>query len=370
MPQQSLPCQQSAHSVWYAVVATLILGLGWSATADQAQPDTKPESASTGTNQHPNTDGMIWIEGGEFLMGSTDPLARADEQPVHPVRVAGFWIDQTEVTNEQFMAFVAATGYETVAERKVDWESMKKQLPPGTPKPAPEVLAPGSLVFNPTPGPVNLRRFDAWWRWTPGANWRQPEGPGSDLKGLENHPVVHIAFEDAQAYAAWAGKQLPTEAQWEYAARGGLDQMPFTWGDRPRTPEDANIWDGRFPYENTEADGASRTAPVGSYPPNGYGLKDMAGNVWEWCLDPYEPDAYDRRLAMADGNPTEGDQPISPRQQPVLYRTIRGGSFLCNDSYCASYRPSARMRSEVDSGLSHVGFRCVLVPENPPGATP
>lgn len=319
---------------------------------------------------------MVWIPGGEFAMGSTDPLARADEAPVHRVRVRGFWMDRTEVTNEQFAAFVDATGYITIAERPVEWEDIRAQLPPGTPRPPDEALRPGSLVFTPPDHPVDLRRYDLWWTWTVGASWRHPEGPGSTLDGRANHPVVHIAYDDAAAYAVWAGKRLPTEAEWEFAARGGLDGAVNVWGDEPVGPAQANTWEGRFPDRNTARDGFVRTAPVGTYPANGYGLVDMAGNVWEWCQDLYRPDAY--ALLTAEGGPGAViDNPAGPAESSdprnpyaKVSRVHRGGSFLCNDSYCASYRPSARMAAPPDSAMSHLGFRCVSDAPAPTADTP
>ncbi len=295
-------------------------------------------------------------------MGSTDPLARPDEQPVHRVRVSGFWIDRTEVTNRQYDAFVRATGYVTVAERPIVWEDLAAQLPPGTPHPGEEALRPGSLVFEEPAEPVPLDRFDLWWVWTPGACWRAPEGPGTDLQGRWDHPVVHVAYEDAAAFAAWAGKRLPTEAEWEFAARGGLEGAPFAWGSEPLTPERCNVWTGSFPNQNSAADGFARTAPVGSYPANGFGLHDVAGNVWEWCSDFFDPRTYARRAAEGEeavdpAGPSESVDPRAPFSK--VSRVQRGGSFLCNDSYCASYRPSARMASAQDTGLSHLGFRCV-----------
>jgi formylglycine-generating enzyme required for sulfatase activity len=305
--------------------------------------------------------GMAWIPGGEFSMGSTDPLARPDERPVHRVRVDPFWMDVTEVTNAQYAEFVAATGYRTVAERPVDWEELRKQVPPGTPKPDDAMLQPGSLVFTPPKSPVTLGDASAWWRWVPGACWKHPEGPGSSIAGRERHPVVHVAFEDAEAYARWAGKRLPTEAEWELAARGGLDGKPFVWGDGPLDATRCNVWQGNFPDANTEADGFARAAPVGSFPANGYGLRDMAGNVWEWCSDRYRPDTYAERAASAPvANPRGPAQTVDPRNPYAPEsRVHRGGSFLCNDSYCASYRPSARMATPPDTGLQHLGFRCV-----------
>lgn len=314
--------------------------------------------------------GMVWIEGGEFNMGGNDPLARADEQPIHRVRVDGFWIDQTEVTNRQFAEFVKATGYITIAERPVDWEELKKQLPPGTPKPDDKMLQPGSMVFTPPDHPVDLRMYEQWWRWTTGANWRHPEGPESSIDGKDDHPVVHVGWQDAVAYCRWAGKQLPTEAQWEYAARGGLDGKLNTWGDEQIDPKRANTWQGHFPDKNTADDGFPRAAPVKRFPPNGYGLYDMAGNVWEWCADLYRPDTYARQVLTAGRgvvivNPAGPERSLDPRNPDAPEsRVQRGGSFLCNDSYCASYRPSARMACTPDTGMQHVGFRAVMTKEN------
>lgn len=308
---------------------------------------------------------MVWVPGGEFSMGSTDPLARPDERPVHRVRVDGFWIDVTEVTNAQFALFVKATGYKTVAERPVDWEELKKQVPEGTPKPADDLLRPGSLVFTPPKKAIEHGTVDQWWTWTNGADWQHPEGPDSGIQGRENHPVVHIAHEDAVAYATWAGKRLPTEAEWEFAARGGLDHKVNIWGNEPVDGKRCNIWQGHFPDMNTKEDGFERTAPVRSFAPNGFGLYDMAGNVWEWCADKYRPDTYARRVLelgkdVVAVNPKGPEKSLDPRNpdSPVSF-VHRGGSFLCNDSYCASYRPSARMACPPDTALAHLGFRCV-----------
>lgn len=312
--------------------------------------------------------GMVWIPAGEFTMGGIDPLARPDEQPRHRVRVDGFWMDATEVTNAQFRAFVDATGHTTVAERPVDWDELKKQVPEGAPKPPDEMLLPGSLVFTPTEAPVDLRDVTRWWAWTTGASWRHPRGPGSSIEGMDEHPVVHVAYEDALAYCAWAGKRLPTEAEWEWAARGGLDRKVNVWGDEPISPVRANTWQGSFPDRNTLEDGFAGSAPVGSFPPNGYGLHDMAGNVWEWCSDLYRPDTYARRVlelgvsGVAD-NPEGPSTSLDPRNPDAPEsRVHRGGSFLCSDSYCASYRPSARMACTPDTSMLHLGFRCVREP--------
>ena len=302
----------------------------------------------------------MWIPEGIFQMGSTGEHAWPEEGPVHPVELPGFWIDAHEVTNDQFAEFVEATGYLTVAERAIDWEELKKQVPPGTPKPPDELLQPGSLVFVKSDGKVDLRDYSQWWRWRAGASWRHPEGPGSSVDGRGAHPVVHVAWEDANAYARWAGKRLPTEAEWERAARGGRDGATFTWGDEPATEGKAraNIWQGSFPFENTEADGFAGTAVVGSFEPNGYGLHDMAGNVWEWCSDWYRVDAYARAGAALQVNPQGPAKSFDPNEPRVPKRVVRGGSFLCHESYCLRYRPSARIGTAVDSGMSHLGFRC------------
>jgi formylglycine-generating enzyme len=331
-------------------------------------------AAATGTSGEAvpsnNPPGMVWIRGGEFLMGSQWDDARVDEQPVHRVRVSGFWIDQTEVTNAEFARFVKATGYVTIAERAPVLEEIMSQLPPGTPPPAPEDLVPGALVFHRTDRPVPLDDIGQWWSWTPGADWRHPEGPGSSLDGRADHPVVQVAWDDAVAYATWAKKRLPTEAEWEFAARGGLEAKHFVWGDDDlsETQPQANIWQGHFPDENLKTDGFERTAPVKSFPPNGYGLYDMAGNVWEWTSDWFARDTYARRApAGVVDNPTGPDKSFDPDEPLVPKRVQRGGSYLCNPVYCASYRPSARMAGGQDSGMGHVGFRCVVPGPQPAG---
>ncbi|WP_431897002.1 formylglycine-generating enzyme family protein [Nonomuraea sp. bgisy101] len=303
-------------------------------------------------------DGSIRLGGGVFTMGSDEHYR--EEAPAHKVRVDGFAIDPVAVTNRRFAAFVAATGYVTVAERPLDPADF-----PGAP---PENLVPGSMVFVPTPGPVDLRHLSLWWRWTPGACWRSPEGSGSDVGDRLDHPVVHVAYEDAAAYAAWIGAALPTEAQWEYAARGGLEGAAFTWGDEPRPGGRimANTWDGDdFPWRSTGESGWSRTAPVGSFPANRYGLFDMAGNVWEWTSDWWTGRHPDQAASpcCVPRNPRGGDvgssyDPAQP-QFRIPRKVIKGGSHLCADTYCLRYRPAARRPQMIDTGMSHIGFRCV-----------
>ncbi len=318
----------------------------------------------------PNPPNMVWIPPGEFTMGTDDPTVWPAERPAHRVALSGFWMDATEVTNAQFRAFVEATGYVTTAEQKPDWEELKKQLPPGTPKPADEMLVAASIVFQPPERqPLNLDDLHSWWTWTPGADWRRPQGPGSDIKGKDDLPVVHVSWDDAVAYAKWAGKRLPTEAEWEYAARGGLESKEFVWGEDAYDEQkpQCNAWQGVFPAKNTNADGFERVAPVGSFRPNGYKLYDMAGNVWEWCSDWYRFDAYQQSIA-ANGSrtvkdPTGPDKAWDPQQPFMPQRVMRGGSFLCHPSYCASYRPSARRGNSPDTSTEHLGFRCVMTPE-------
>lgn len=307
---------------------------------------------------HPPHPDMIWIPGGTFRMGSEDFYP--EESPVHEVSVDGFWMDRHAITNEQFARFVEATGYVTLAERPLNPADF-----PGAP---PENLVPGALVFQKRQGPVDLRNYGNWWAWVPGASWRRPVGPRSSHKGIEQHPVVHIAYEDAEAYARWAGEELPTEAEWELAARGGLDGKKFTWGDEhfPDGKAMANSWQGEFPWQNLLTDGYEGTSPVGSFPPNGYGLYDMAGNVWEWTCDWYVPrhagevtksccTPVNPRIV----SPEKSYDPAQP-QFRIPRKVVKGGSYLCAPNYCLRYRPAARQPQMIDTGMSHIGFRCIV----------
>jgi formylglycine-generating enzyme required for sulfatase activity len=308
--------------------------------------------------------GMVWVRGGEFTMGSDAPDASAHEHPAHRVRVDGFWMDETDVTNAQFRAFVEATGYRTTAEVAPTLDEIMRLAPRGASPPKKEDLVAGSLVFTPPDHPVSLDDVRGWWKWTPGADWRHPEGPGSSLDGKDDHPVVQVSWFDAVAYAKWAGKRLPTEAEWERAARGGLEGKKYVWGDEPfdEAHPQCNNFQGHFPDRNTKKDGYARTSPVKAFPPNGYGLNDMAGNVWQWCNDWYLPDAYARDAGGKTAvNPTGPEHSFDPRER-AAERVQRGGSFLCCVGYCFNYRPSARMGCSPDTGMSHVGFRCVLTP--------
>lgn len=306
--------------------------------------------------------GMVWIPGGEFTMGCKEENCTQEAMAPHRVKVEGFWMDETEVTNAEFKKFVEATNYITVAERPINWEEIKKQSPPGTPKPPDEALQPGSLVFTPPEGTVQLNDYTQWWSWVKGADWRHPQGPGSAIDGKDNHPVVQIAFEDAEAYAKWAGKTLPTEAQYEFAARGGLDEKTFSWGNElnPEGKYLANYFQGSFPNKNTAEDGFEGSSPVRSFPPNGYGLFDIVGNVWELCSDWYGVEAPSvlkaSSVTVNPIGPTASNDPTDPY---AIKHVSKGGSFLCSVQYCSNYKPSGRQGSAYDSGMNHTGFRCV-----------
>ncbi|HEX6182183.1 MAG TPA: formylglycine-generating enzyme family protein [Chitinophagaceae bacterium] len=304
---------------------------------------------------------MVFIPGGKFQMGSDKYYP--EERPVRDVTVDGFYIDKYAVTNEEYKKFVAETGYITVAERPLNAEDY-----PGA---KPELLVPGALVFHATQGPVDLKNYFNWWRWVPGTSWKNPEGPESSLAGKLKHPVVHIAYEDAEAFAKWAGKELPTEAEWEFAARGGLEGKNFTWGDEDvqLTKPMANTWQGDFPHKNLLVDKYYGASPVGSFPPNGYGLYDMAGNVWEWTSDWYvqkldETANKVKSCCTTYVNPRviSPDMSFDPCQPNIKIprKVIKGGSHLCAPNYCLRYRPAARQPQMIDSGMSHLGFRCIV----------
>jgi len=309
-------------------------------------------------------EGMVWIPGGIYTQGavSHDKEAMHHEKPAHKVAIDGFFMDTTVVTNAKFSKFIKETGYVTTAERKPEWEELKKQFPGRTPKPHDSILQPGSLIFKKTKTSVpNLYDFSQWWEWSIGANWKEPNGPGSSIKGKDNHPVVHISYEDAQAYCKWANRRLPTEAEWEFASRAGDTNTIFFWGDDvTNLAKYANTWEGEFPVNNTKIDGYENTSPVGNYPANANGLYDMAGNVWEWTSDWYNT-SYFGQLAKKGivRNPKGASEPFNKNNPLAQEKVIRGGSYLCSYSYCASYRISARMFSSGDSSTGHLGFRTV-----------
>lgn len=326
----------------------------------------KKTNLSTGLPKVPT--GMVWVKGKTFIQGakSTDDYAMPREKPAHQVYVDGFFIDITEVTNRQFERFIDETNYVTVAERKIDWEEMKKQLPQGTPKPHDSILQPGSLVFNKNiDAVVNMANYYQWWSWKIGANWKHPEGPESSIIGKEDHPVVHIAYEDAMAYCKWSNRRLPTEAEWEAAAQGNNTDAIFTWGNDIKTiTANANTWQGVFPVKNESIDGFELIAPVKSYPPNNIGLYDMLGNVWEITSDLFNVNYYQELdISMPIINPLGAKTSYNPSNLYQEEYVMKGGSFLCHESYCASFRISARMGVSVDSGSNHTGFRTVATPE-------
>ena len=309
--------------------------------------------------------GMVWISGATFKQGAIvqDKMAMEHEKPSHKVTIDGFYISTHEVTNLQFQEFVKETGYITIAERTIDWDEFKKQLPEGTPKPHDSIMLPGSLTFKKTTNSVqNLYDFSQWWNWSIGANWKHPKGPSSSIVGKENYPVVHIAYEDAIAYCEWSGERLPTEAEWEWASRGKSNSGIFLWGNEINELINyGNTWEGEFPVENSKKDGFEGLAPVQSYLPNKNGLYDMAGNVWEWTSDWYNSNYY-KELAEVNEikkNPKGALNPYNPNDLKAREKIIKGGSFLCSASYCANYRISARMGTNIDSSLEHLGFRTV-----------
>jgi sulfatase modifying factor 1 len=317
----------------------------------QSTPEHQTETA-----QEPPSENMEWIPGGTFLMGSDSHYP--EEAPAHKVTVGAFWMDRHTVTNREFKRFVDETGYVTLAEKPAD--------PKDYPGAKPEMLAPSSVMFRKAAGPVDLSNHYNWWTYVAGADWKHPRGPGSALQGLWTHPVVHIAFEDAEAYAKWAGKDLPTEAEWEFAARGGLESAEFCWGNEfmPEGKAMANNWQGEFPWQNLLEDGFEWTAPVGSFPPNGYGLHEMAGNVWEWTTDWYQDHGRIRKPCCTMENPRGGEREssVDPRTPGIAIprKVMKGGSYLCAPNYCRRYRPAARMPQTIDTSTCHLGFRCIV----------
>jgi formylglycine-generating enzyme required for sulfatase activity len=328
---------------------------------DAAASEQRPASEPAEAPNKPPFEGMEWIPGGTFLMGSDKHYP--EEAPAHRAKVDGFWMDRTTVTNRDFARFVAATGYVTLAERPANAADYPGAIP--------ELLVPSSVVFQKAPPGTGLKDHFRWWIYVAGADWRHPRGPDSSIEGLDDHPVVHVAFEDAAAYANWAGRKLPTEAEWEFAARGGLDGAEFVWGDEftPGGVHMANTWQGAFPSENALEDGYEWTAPVASFPPNGYGLYDMAGNVWQWTTDWYQEHGKIDSPCCTLDNPRGGLQGEShdPRQPQIRIprKVMKGGSYLCAPSYCRRYRPAARMAQPVDTSTSHLGIRGIVRP--PPG---
>lgn len=342
--------------------AVLVVGIGALLFAAFAPTGGRPgERALVVEAPADAPEGMVWIPGGTFQMG-TPQGERPDEGPVHEVELDGFWMDAHEVTNRQFQQFVEATGYVTTAEREPELRSVRGER--ANAEILEEFRVPGSICFNPDLKPEQLDPSLGaynWWKYEKGADWRHPEGPGSSIEDRMDHPVVHVSWLDAAAYCRWAGTRLPTEAEWEYAARGGLDRKIYPWGDE-RNPDGKwlhNIWQGGFPFENTAEDGHRTTAPVGSFAANGYGLYDMSGNVWEWCQDYYRADYYAHSPRR---NPAGPDDSLDPDEPDIIKRVQRGGSFLCSDVYCIGYRCTARMKGEEDTGAFHTGFRCVVTP--------
>lgn len=369
---------RTVHQALFICCLLLLISYGCTSRTNQTKEQREQASAVSctdvplrwGNNAHTKSlafsgdstvAGMVLIPAGTFAMGADNAEAAADEYPKHNVSVAAFYMDVTEVTNAQFQQFVNATGYITTAEQKPDWNELKKTLPPGTPKPDDHLLVPASLVFQQTKEPVDLTDYTQWWSWVPNADWKHPRGPESSIEGKDHYPVVHVSWYDAMAYCKWAGKRLPTEAEWEYAARGGRNNNIYPWGNEhvhTGLPK-ANSWEGSFPYRNELQDGFLHYAPVKMYPCNSYGLFDMAGNVWEWCSDWYAADYYKLNADRTVLNPRGPQKSTDPEDPSTPKRVLRGGSFLCNDSYCSGYRVARRMKSSPDTGLEHTGFRCV-----------
>jgi sulfatase modifying factor 1 len=373
-PERSVSETSRRRILNYGVLVVVAMacgaGIGWAiSTWNQHDSATaRPQGIESDGAQGPR--GMMWIPGGEFVMGSDAPLAMPNEHPAHKVRVHGFWMDRTTVTNAQFEAFAAATGYVTTAERPPSWETLKAQLPPGTAKPPDNELVPGAMVFVGTDRPVDLDDYTQWWQYVSGASWRHPQGPESSVIGKDDYPVVQVSYEDALAYAHWVGKRLPTEAEWEFAARGGLDRATYVWGNEfaPRGRKMANVWEGSaqpFPVVRSENEAVVGTSRVCTFPPNGYGLCDMTGNTWQWVADWYRADAFARISEDAEPIDPQGpsnsyDPEDSGAPENAPKRVIRGGSFLCSHAYCLSYRPSARRGSDPYTSMSHIGFRLAL----------
>ena len=306
--------------------------------------------------------GMVLIPSGIFEMGAVNSNGFSDEFPKHKVKINSFWMDISEVTNAEFKKFVDETGYITTAEKKVDWDEMKKDLPPDTAKPDDSLLAPSSLLFYYTSFPVELNDYSQWWRFTKGVNWKNPWGPNSSIEGKDDFPVVHISWNDAREYCKWAGKRLPTEAEWEYASRGGLERSVYSWGNSPLSiiSSKANTWNGSFPNKNSMEDNFEFLAPVKKFPPNGYGLYDISGNVWEWCSDWYDYNYYKLFENKTADNPIGPQTSYDPNEPYLAKKVMRGGSFLCHESYCSGYRSSMRMKTTPDTSSIHAGFRTVV----------
>lgn len=343
----------SRHLIYLSIITSLTACAGNSRPA--VQQDTTTTITGTDTLNR-----MVLVPGGTFSMGADDSTGMPDEYPKHSVKVDSFWMDEHEVSNREFAVFVAATGYVTTAEKPISKEELMATLPPGSAEPDSSMLAAGALVFTPPNHAVPFNDVSQWWSFIAGASWQHPEGPGSDIKGREDHPVTQVSWHDAQAYAKWAGKRLPTEAEWEYAARGGLSNQIYPWGSEALTAgkPKANTWNGNFPYKNTHTDGFENTAPVKSYSPNSYQLYDMSGNVWEWVSDLYDARYY-AQMEKGTANPSGPSKGYDPEDPALEKHVIRGGSYMCSDEYCRGYRVSARMKTTPESGLANLGFRCV-----------